>query len=276
MRKILVFTSLLILTLLNLNAQTRLLRKDEIDYMNSIYPVIYNAIPHEYKDWKAVGDKKEFDAIKFYCPVVYAENDCTGRCSVSLGKGDPYTIAYDIQFSMPEAQSSALMATAFKSITDFNNATQIASALKGNSKAKLSIRVIVNVSSGKIGSFLLSYCGKTKPTDLALPVPATLAVLGVHTDGCPFMNDGRPDMAPGDNYYDNAIVFLGKPVSSQEADDRHDGQVRTRYAIGFDHTKIGIPFTQNIVVLIKGDAADINAIVSQIDWKALNGLIEKK
>ena len=176
---------------------------------------------------------------------------------------------------MPADQTGNLAAAAFKKITDFNSAGQIAGALKGAAKSKLSIQIIVNVSSGSSGAFLLSYCAKTPPEKIALPVPATLALLGTHSDECPFMSDGRPDMSPGDAYYDNAIIFLGKPVAGQEADDRHDGQVRTKYAIGFDKSKIGVPITQNIVVRIKGDAPDIEAVIKLIDWKNLYYLIEK-
>ncbi len=257
------------------SGQERPLRQDEITWFNNLYPVLYNAIPHEYQDWKAVGDGKDFDVIKYFCPVEYADNSCRGKCPVSLGKGDPYSLNYKIEFSMPSEQSDGLAGSAYKSITDFNNATQIAAALKSTAKSKLSIQVMVNISSGGSGAFLLSYCSKSPPEKITLPIPATLALIGIHSDGCPFMSDGRPDMSPGDAYYDNAIIFLGKPVAGQTADDRHDGQVRTRYAIAFDKSKIGVPVTQNIVVQIKGDAADINAAIKLIDWKKLYYLIGK-
>jgi hypothetical protein len=256
-------------------AQERPLRQDEIVYYNKLYPALYAAVPHEYKDWKAVGDKKEFDAIKYFCPEVYPGNDCTGKCPVSLGKGDPYSLNYKIEFTMPGNQSGGLMASAFKSITDYNNATQIATALKSTAKSKLTINVFVNMSAGATGAFLLSYCAKNPPEKIALPVPATLALLGIHSEGCPLMSDGRPDMSPGDGYYDGAIIFLGKPVAGQVADDRHDGQARTKYAIAFDKSKIGVPVTQNIVVQIKGDAADVNGAIKLIDWKSLYYLTEK-
>jgi hypothetical protein len=89
------------------------------------------------------------------------------------------------------------------------------------------------------------------------------------------MTDGRPDTSPGDGYYDDALIFIGKPVSGQWYDDRHDGQVRTKYSIAFDKTKTGVPVTQNIVIQLKGDAADISTAIREIDWKALYALIGK-
>src|SRR5471030_1514680 len=169
------------------NAQERPLRQDEIVYFNNLHQVLYNAVPHEYKNWKAIGDKKDFDAVKYFCPEVYPGNDCTGKCPVSLGKGDPYSLNYKIEFTMPGSESEGLMAAAFKSITDYNNATQIATALKSTAKSKLTINVFVNISAGATGAFLLSYCSKNPPEKIALPVPATLALLGVHSDGCPLM-----------------------------------------------------------------------------------------
>lgn len=275
MKKILLVCLIINSILLSANGQERPLRQDEITYYNHLFPALYNAVPHEYLDWKAVGDSKDFDVIKYFCPIEYADNSCYGKCPVSLGKGDPYSLSYKIDFSMPSDQSAGLAGPAYKAITDFNNATQIAAALKSTAKSKLSIQVIVNISSGASGAFLLSYCSKNPPEKITLPVPATLALIGKHSEECPFMSNGRPDMSPGDAYYDNAIIFLGKPVSGQTAYDRHDGQVRTRYAIAFDKSKIGVPVTQNIVVQIKGDAADIEAAIKLIDWKNLYYLIGK-
>jgi len=255
--------------------QTRKLRKDEIDFYNNLHQVLYNAVPHEYKDWKAVGDAKEFDVFKYFCPIVYADNDCTGKTDVSLGTRVPYQLSYSIDFSMPGSQSDALKGSAMRTVKDYTNTAQIAGMLKSVAKTKLSIHINANVYTPGSGVFTLVYCPQTPPETITLPVPATLALIGIRSDQCPLMSGSRPDMSPGDGYYDDAVVFLGKPVTTKTNDNRNDGRTHTVYGIGFDKSKIGSPVVQNIEVDFKGDAEDIRAAVKLIDWQKLYVLIAK-
>jgi hypothetical protein len=259
----------------NAQAQTRKLRQDEINFYNNLHQVLYDAIPHQYKDWRAVGDKKDFDAIKYFCPIVYADNDCTGKTDVALGTREPYQLSYNIEFWMPGDQSDALKGSAMGAVKDYSNAPQIAGMLKSIAKTKLSIRISANVYAPDGGIFTLIYCPKTTPEAIALPVTATLALIGIRSAQCPLMADGRPDLSPGDGYYDDAVVFLGKPVNTKTPVNRSDGLTRTAYGIGFDKSKIGSPVVQNIVVDFKGDADDIRAVIKLMDWQKLYALIAK-
>lgn len=243
------------------------MRADEIAFYNNIHEVFYSALPHAYKSWKVVEDGKEFDAKKFFCPL---NDGCYGTISVSIGKGDPYSLSYFIDFTMPGDESGLLMATAFSSIKDYTNADQIATALKSTAKSKISIRVFNNIDGGQ---FPVTYCSKTPPETIKLPVTAGLALKGVRAASCPIMSSGRPDMAG--NYYDNAVVFLGKAVAKKTPDERSDGISGAVYAIGFDKSKLDKVITQNIVVTITGDAADIEAIIKLIDWQKLYNAIGK-
>jgi len=273
MKKLVLFAATIVCISVNAKAQFRKLTANEITYYNALYPVLYNAIPHNYKTWKAMaGRTGEFDIRKYWCPDPTPGNDCTGTCPVSVGKGDPYSLDCDIEFTMPGDQSTALKVAAYKTIKDFNNGKQLATALKSTAKAKLKINVISNVTAG---DFVLSYCGKNAPEKLDLPVPATLALLGIHSDGCPVMDGGRPSMSPGDKYYDSAVIFLGKPVAKQSTHVSDDGLTETNYAINFDKAKIGTLITQNIVVTLQGDAEDIKAAVKAINWQKLYAAIVK-
>ena len=256
-------------------AQTRKLRQDEIDFYNNLHQVLYNAVPHVYKDWKATGDAKDFDVFKFFCPIVYADNDCTGKTDAALGTKLPYQLSLNVDFAMSHSQSDALAGSAMRTITDYNNVAQIAATLKSIAKAKLSIHVSANVYAPGSGVFTLVYCPKTPPEAITLPVPATLALIGIRSGQCPLMSGSRPDLSPGDGYYDDAVVFLGKPVTTKTNDNRNDGRIHTAYGIGFDKTKIGSPVVQNIVVDFKGDAEDIRAAIKLINWQKLYALIAK-
>jgi hypothetical protein len=255
-------------------AQSRKLRQDEIDFYNNLHQVLYDAMPHQYKDWKAVGDKKDFDVLKYFCPIVYADNDCTGKTDITLGTKLPYQLSLSVDFSMPRNQSDAMAGSAMGTVKDYNNAPQIAGMLKSMAKTKLSIHINANVYAPS-GIFTLVCCPKTSPEAITLPVTATLALIGIRSADCPLMSGGRPDLSPGDSYYDDAVVFLGKPVTTKTPVNRSDGLMRTTYGIGFDKSKIGSPVVQNIEVDFKGDAEDIRAAIKLIDWQKLYALIAK-
>jgi hypothetical protein len=257
------------------SAQTRKLRQDEINFYNNLHQVLYNALPHVYKDWKATGDAKDFDVFKYFCPMVYADNDCTGKTDIALGTKLPHQLSMSVDFAMPRSQSDAMAGSAMSTVTDYNNAAQIAAMLKGLSKRKLSIHINANVYAPGSGVFTLVYCPKTTPEAITLPVPATLALIGIRSADCQLMSGSRPDLSPGDGYYDDAVVFMGKPVTTKTADNRSDGLIRTVFGIGFDKTKIGSPVVQNIEVDFKGDAEDIRAAIKLIDWQKLYALIAK-
>ena len=87
------------------------------------------------------------------------------------------------------------------------------------------------------------------------------------------MESGRVSMSG--NYYDNAIIFLGKPVIAKKTETTSDGLTDTRYSLGFDRGKIGKLIVQNIAIAIKGDAADIDEAIKLIDWQKLYDLIDK-
>ena len=176
---------------------------------------------------------------------------------------------------MPGSQSDALKGSAMATVKDYTNVAQIAGMLKSIAKTKLSIHINANVYAPNSGIFTLVYCPKTPPEAITLPVPATLTLIGIRSDQCPLMSGSRPDMSPGDGYYDDAVVFLGKPVTTKTDDNRHDGRTHTVYGIGFDKSKIGSPVVQNIEVDFKGDADDIRAVVKLIDWQKLYALIAK-
>jgi hypothetical protein len=257
------------------NAQTRKLRQDEIDFYNKLHASLYGAIPHSYKDWKANGDPQAFDVIKFFCPVVYADNDCTGKCPVSIGKGDPYSLSVTAEFAMPSDQKEQLAGAAMASLTSYTDPVQVATALKSTAKSILTVTVIANVNVSGTQGIRLGYCSKTTPQALQIPVPVTLALLGTHSAQCPYMNGGSPSLSPGEGYYDHAIIFIGKPVVSKTIQQSSDGNIVGMYGIGFDKTRIGVPIVQNIVVEFKGDADDIKEAIKMIDWQKLNSLISK-
>ena len=272
MKKLIAVTTVFLSFIVSANAQFRKMTDAEMAFLNSSHKAMYASLPTAYQDWTSQFNGTNFDAQYYWCAEKEAK--CVGLCPVSMGKGDPWGLDVSVEFKMPQSQSAGLMMPAYKQIKDFNNATQIATALKSMAKTKLTISIFSNVSSGQIGAFLVSSCSKTPAVKLTIPVPTTLALMGIHSVDCPFMDGSRPDMA-GDNYYDNAVVFLGKPVSGQYQDDRHDGQTRVRYAIGFDKTKINSLIVQNIVVKFSGDAEDIKAAIKLMDWEKLSALIAK-
>jgi len=244
----------------------------ETQFLNSLHQSLYAALPHVYKDWKTAPENS-FDAVKYWCDIPTQWHDCTADIPTSIGHGDPWALNWQVDFTMPDEQSSGLMMAAMKGVTDYTNGQQVATCLKATNKSKLGIFIYANISSGVTGAFPISYCNKTPPLTIPLPVAATLAVKGIRSVDCHIMDGGRVSMSG--NYYDNAVVFLGKPVSSKTTSTGSDGLTTSRYAIGFDKTRIGKLIVQNIVVTFKGDSADIDEAIKLIDWQKLSDLIER-
>jgi len=251
----------------------RKLRPDEITYLNKSHQQLYDAVPHAYKDWKTLEDSKQFDVRKYWCQEPTADYDCTGDCPSSVGVGDPYSMDWKVDFSMPRDQSDKLAGESIKMIKDFSDPGQIAASLKFTNKSKLQIFVISNVVADVPWKF--SYCNKTPPVTIELPVQATLAVKGIKSTQCPIVNENTTTANMSADYYDRAIIFLGKPLLKKETTKWHDGLDGISYYIDFDKSKIGKLITQNIVVQIIGDSADIDAAIKLIDWQKLNDMIEK-
>ncbi|RWY54067.1 hypothetical protein [Mucilaginibacter gilvus] len=244
----------------------------ETAFLNNTHAALSDAIPHTYKDWKT-SPESTYDAIHGWCDVKPDFDDCTGYIPKSVGKGDPYFADVDVEFKMPDEQSAGYITAVYGMIKDFSNGPQVATALKSSNKTKLYIFVSANQSVGNAGAFVLSYCAKTPPVNLTLPVPTTLAVKGIRSAECPIMDGGRVSLSG--NYYDNAIVFLGKPLTSKKTRTTDDNLTDTRYDIGFDKTKMGKLIVQNVVVTFKGDSADIDEAIKLIDWQKLYALIDK-
>ena len=268
MKRIIILFAAQLCLLAGTYAQFRQLRPEEIAYLDKVHNALYTAIPHTYKDWATSPQDRKFTAVNFWCPD--PSEGCSGTCPASLGVGDPYSLSVTEEFTMPQEQSVKLMSAAYKEIKDFNNAQQVAQALKSTNKSKLKIFIACNISAGNSE---VSYCSKTPPVSIQLPVPATLALKGIRSQECPILESGRPDLK-GD-YYDNAVIFLGKPVASKNPDDRSDGLSGMEYTIAFDEGKTSKTLTQNIVVTFKGDAADIDEAIRLIDWNKLYALLDK-
>jgi len=261
------------LTAQNAHPGFRKMTAQEQNYLNGLRKVLYSSIPHTYKTWNSINDDgKDFNINDYWCKDPMPGDDCKGLCPESIGVGDPYSLNCIVDYKMPGEESSKLMASSYQMIKDFQNASQIAAALKSSAASKLTIRIFANIPGG---DFDLSYCGKNPPVPIQLPIPSTLALKGLRSASCPIMQEGTKQADLHGDYYDRAIIFLGKAPATKKADDWSDGLSGTRYTVGFDHAKIGKTITQNIVVTITGDSADIEAAIALIDWKALAALISK-
>lgn len=271
MKKTILLCSIMCTLFQGASAQTgfRKLRPDEVTFLNGVRAALYAAVPHVYKDWKVVADKEAFDANKFWCQDPEAEK-CLGDCPKTLGVTDPYSLSYLAEYSMPNDQAGKLAVESMGLIKDFTDNKQLVAAQKFSAKSKMKITVFENVFPAGVS---FSYCAATPMENLQLPVPATIAVIGKHSPDCPIMDGSRVTMS-GD-YYDRALIVLGKPVTKKTEEKTSDGLTTVTYVAGFDKSKIGKPITQNIVVEIKGDADDIKAAVKLIDWKKLSDMIAK-
>jgi hypothetical protein len=250
MKKPLVLVLAVTCIVFNTPAQSILGRKlspAEAAYCNTVYSVMAAALPHTYRDW------------------IFAD---AGK---NLPEGQPYTVRLDYAYEMPEEQAKTIMSSAYKKIGDPNSVKQVASALKWAAINRLKIMVTANMPQQNPNS--LVYCGKVTPAITGLPVAATLSIMGMHTENCPIMTHTKVDM--NGDYYDNAIVFLGKPVVKKKTEQVENGLISTIYYVGFDKEKMNQLITQNIVVTLKGDAANINEVIKLIDWQKLYGLLNK-
>jgi hypothetical protein len=250
-------------------------RPAETAFLNMLHKTLFESLPHTYKNW-TTGKEDPFDATKYWCgsggPISW--HDCTGDIPTSIGIADPYSLSWQVDFKMPDEEAGGLMSAAVRSIKDFSNGQQIAAALKATNKAKLSIFIVANLFiTGTSSANALSYCAKTPLVSITLPVPSTLALKGLRSVDCPIMESGRVSMSG--NYYDNAIIFLGKPVIAKKTETTSDGLTATRYSIGFDRAKIGKFIVQNIAITINGDSADIDEAIKLIDWQKLYDVIDK-
>jgi hypothetical protein len=269
MKKVFIVFSVLALFSTTSRAQFRKMTQGEIDYLNKVRQVLYEATPHEYADWKGVGDEKEFDARTFWCPG--GEENCIGTCPVSTGKKDPYGMGYAIDFTIPDDQKGGMMAAAMGDLKDYTNVSQVAKVMKAMAKTTLHIQLYVN-DPGTDG-FSIVYCPKTPPVRLNIPVPTASALMGIRSAACPATAAGQPDMHA--NYYDSAIIVLGKPLVRTKHETGADGMATDRFIEAFDKTRMGALVTQNITVALKGDAKDIQAAIALINWQKLYALLDK-
>lgn len=273
MKRLILLTLALAAAFAPAKAQMRKLRLEEIAFYTTVHKALYAAMPHTYKDWTVVNDEKpEMDVANFWCQAPEGADpaNCRGKTFISTGTTEPYGLVSRVEFAMSQTETGQLMVAAFKGITDYKDAAQIAKAMKGTANAKLAIQIVVNIDGG---DFDLIYCGRTPPQNIKLPVPAAHALKGIRSPECPIMSEGAADMHA--NYYDEALIFLGKPVAGKTPDNWSDGLSGMRYKIGFDHAKIGKTVVQNVAITIKGDAADIDAAIALIDWQKLYALINK-
>jgi hypothetical protein len=249
----------------------RKLNPGEAAFLTKVYYIMAGAVPHTFYDWKTDNEEDDFDALKLWSTGPGNAGEHRGDCPISLGKTEPYAVSYTIIFMMPDKQSKAVLLAAYKKITDYNSPSQISGALKSTAVCRLTIDITTNVMPSAITK--MSYCGKTPPARILLPVPAKLALLGRRTDNCPIMAGGKIDMTA--DYYDTALIFLGKPVVKKPVPQQMPGLVQTGYSAGFDRSQIGHMTIQNMIISIHGDAADINVAIRMIDWKKLYYLVDK-
>ncbi|ASU36391.1 hypothetical protein [Mucilaginibacter xinganensis] len=274
---ILLLTGLLITVSVQAQDKSSAFRKqrpEETAFLNKLHNALFYALPHTFRDWTTGKEDTTFDAMKYWCRDPVSWHDCTGDILKTVGLGDPYALDWQVEFTMPEAESGGLMGAAVSGIKDYTNAQQVAAALKSINRTKLKIFIVANLYiTGTHSSMALSYCAKTPPVALSIPVPTTLALKGIRSAGCPIMDGGSVSLH-GD-YYDTALVFLGKPVVAKSTENTNDGLTDTRYELAFNRTKIGRLVVQNIAVQFKGDSADIDEAIKMIDWQKLSDLIER-
>jgi len=251
-------------------ADFRKLKPDEAAFLTKVHYLLAGAVPHIFYNWEADDVGYDFDVLKLWSAGKRAD-ERGGDCPASLGKTEPYAINYAIEFRMPDGQSRAVLLAAYKKITDYNSARQIAGALKSTAVCRLSINIATNVMPSVITK--MTCCAKVPPSRISLPVPAKLALLSRQSDACPIMAGGKADMTA--DYYDTALIILGKPVVKRPVAQQAQGRVQTGYSTGFDRSKIGQMTIQNMVISIHGDAADINVAIRMMDWKKLYYLVDK-
>jgi hypothetical protein len=270
MKKTLLLICLLAMLCSPAMAQFRKITQAEIDYLNRVHGLLYDALPHGHLGWKVVEYGKAFDASKYWCSE--GEAQCLGTCPVSLGKKDPYQLDYKVDFTIPDDQKNSLISTGMAQLKDYTNAQQVATFLKSIAKTNLQVWIFTN-DFGATDADLITYCPKTPPVKLNIPVKSVLAVMGLRSDACPLTAGGTPDMHA--NYTDNAIVVLGKPLLKTRHAIEENGIARDNYTVAFDNTKLNKLVTQNIVVKFIGDAKDIQAAVEAINWQKLSDMLEK-
>ena len=273
----LLFTGLFITTgglAQNKSASFRQQTPAETAFMNKLHQELFDALPHTYKNWATGKEDLNFDATKYWCRDPGSWSICNGFILKTIGISDAWTMDWQVDFTMPDEEMTPLLSAAVSNIKDFTNAPQVAAAVKSTNKSKLSIFIVANLYiRGTESSTPLSYCAKTPPVPLSIPVPTTLALKGLHSAECPIMDGGSVSLHG--NYYDDAIVFLGQPVVGKKTETTSDGLTTTRYEIAFDRAKISRMAVQNIVLTFIGDSADIDEAVKLINWQKLSDLIEK-
>lgn len=281
MKKIMLFTLLFagifIAQCTNAQDKSALFRKQrpaETAFLNKLHAALFTALPHTFRDWATGKEDTTFDATKYWCGDAVSWHDCTGDILKTVGISDPYSLNWEVEFTMPDQEKVGLMVTAMGNINDYTNGPQVAAALKSTNKSKLKISIVANLYiTGTGSSMALSYCAKTPLVPLSIPVPTTLALKGIRSAECPIMDGGSVSLHG--EYYDSAIVYLGKPVIAKKTENTSDGLTDTRYQMAFDRAKISKLSVQNIAVTFKGDSADIDEAIKLIDWQKLSDLIEK-
>ncbi|WP_295794777.1 hypothetical protein [Mucilaginibacter sp.] len=256
------------------SASFRQQKPEETAFMNMLHQQLFDALPHTYKNWATAKEDLNFDATKYWCRDPGSWSICNGFILKTIGINDAWTMDWQVDFTMPDEEMGPLVSGVVSSIKDFTNAPQVAAAIKSAAKSKLSIFIVANLYiTGTNSSTALTYCSKTPPVPLSIPVPTTLALKGLRSAECPIMDGGSVSLHG--NYYDDAIVFLGKPVVAKKTENTSDGLNTTRYEIAFDRTKIGRLAVQNVVITFKGDSADIDEAIKLINWQKLSDLIAK-
>lgn len=211
----------------------------------------------------------------------WAERDKQGRpLTVESTKGEPIGNVpnFTITYTRREEDMQPQMDSILLEIRDgFRHPKRVAAAgfreSRLNDTKSLQVLLITNYHAKR--DIAVQYAIVTKPARLPVPGASFAMLYTVPTDKVMLTRDGvaKAGAETPERVADHATIIFGATpkVVTDPTDDNVTfaiDRVYTRDAV----TNLTTQPTQNVVLMVSGDAADIRALIAMIDWTSIAAL----
>ena len=241
------------------------LTAEQKGFITATYNTISNALPLTYRNWKT-------DTLDLFEPEKIATDSGMGRTRF-------FTTVVKRRYARRAMDAAGIRTRALNAVVDFTSNDSMARFQKTMAGNKVEITVITNIGSAPgttAPDITLDYCATTKPLPIEVPIPAALAALGLQPGNCTVvMPNNLFSFDMNHKYSEDAVVFWGTAIRDKVTPPSATGALQDQYHVDIDRSKMSSLVNQNMVVIIRGNEADIDEMLVRIDWKALAGLTSK-
>ena len=284
MNKNLLIAALLIAGTQAKGQNTRALTPAEVSRNSSVCELLKGTIPQQFEGYNAtLRDCNVLDFAEEKDGKYYTGTDAKGR----LLNSNYYFIANFKLANEDESEEMAITNSIVEEVSKGKAADKNKLAVDYGKSYRINSRkgISITVNGNWMATRNVTYHKAIKPQKITIPVPASYAMMYAMGEKSP-IDDNNTGVTQSIAEYkgDLAIIVLGtKPASVKlDWDGKDDNKVETityHDVTPIDKTPegLGIPpkEIQNIEILISGDKAIIEKIISRIDWKKLQSCLGK-